>query len=104
MEARCVESSPTPVKSRSHTPTVCVKAKVTWRLNAATEVYGDMLEMGILIRPRSPVLRCRRSVAGLMLTTECMVTTCRRRSRAARIWAAWVASAAWCNQPAQAKA
>ena len=44
--------------------------------NAATEVYGDMLEMGIL--DPTKVTRLARqfaaSVAGLMITTECMIT------------------------------
>ena len=37
--------------------------------NAGTEQYGDMIEMGIL----DPT-KVTRSVAGLMITTECMVT------------------------------
>ena len=44
--------------------------------NAATEVYGDMLEMGILdpTKVTRTALQFAASVAGLMLTTECMVT------------------------------
>ncbi|MEZ7861994.1 MAG: chaperonin GroEL [Aeromonadaceae bacterium] len=44
--------------------------------NAATEVYGDMLEMGILdpTKVTRSALQFAASVAGLMLTTECMVT------------------------------
>src|SRR5574344_2799648 len=43
---------------------------------AATEVYGDMLEMGILdpTKVTRSALQFAASVAGLMLTTECMVT------------------------------
>ncbi len=45
--------------------------------NAATEAYGDMLEMGIL-DPTNKVTRSAlqfaASVAGLMITTECMIT------------------------------
>ncbi|MFB0954074.1 MAG: chaperonin GroEL, partial [Aeromonadaceae bacterium] len=43
--------------------------------NAATEVYGDMLEMGILdpTKVTRSALQFAASVAGLMLTTECMV-------------------------------
>ena len=44
--------------------------------NAATEVYGDMLEMGILdpTKVTRSALQFAASVAGQMLTTECMVT------------------------------
>ena len=44
--------------------------------NAATEVYGDMLEMGILdpTKVTRSALQFAASVAGLMITTECMVT------------------------------
>nr|WP_321240611.1 chaperonin GroEL [uncultured Tolumonas sp.] len=44
--------------------------------NAATEVYGDMLEMGILdpTKVTRLALQFAASVAGLMITTECMVT------------------------------
>ena len=43
---------------------------------AATEVYGDMLEMGILdpTKVTRLALQFAASVAGLMITTECMVT------------------------------
>ena len=44
--------------------------------NAASEVYGDMLEMGILdpTKVTRSALQFAASVAGLMITTECMIT------------------------------
>ena len=44
--------------------------------NAATGEYGDMLEMGILdpAKVTRTALQSAGSVAGLMITTECMVT------------------------------
>jgi len=44
--------------------------------NAATGEYGDMLEMGILdpAKVARTALQSAGSVAGLMITTECMVT------------------------------
>ena len=44
--------------------------------NAATEAYGDMLEMGILdpTKVTRLALQFAASVAGLMITTECMIT------------------------------
>ena len=44
--------------------------------NAGTEEYGDMLEMGILdpTKVTRSALQFAASVAGLMITTECMVT------------------------------
>ncbi|MGL6147797.1 MAG: chaperonin GroEL, partial [Plesiomonas sp.] len=44
--------------------------------NASTEEYGDMLEMGILdpTKVTRSALQYAASVAGLMITTECMVT------------------------------
>ncbi|MEI4269961.1 MAG: chaperonin GroEL, partial [Candidatus Dasytiphilus stammeri] len=44
--------------------------------NASTEVYGDMLSMGILdpTKVTRSALQYAASVAGLMITTECMVT------------------------------
>ena len=43
--------------------------------NAATGEYGDMLEMGILdpTKVTRSALQAAGSVAGLMLTTECMI-------------------------------
>ena len=44
--------------------------------NAATEEYGDMLAMGILdpTKVTRSALQFAASVAGLMITTECMIT------------------------------
>jgi len=44
--------------------------------NAATGEYGDMLEMGILdpAKVTRTALQSAGSVAGLMITTECMIT------------------------------
>ncbi len=44
--------------------------------NAATENYGDMIEMGILdpTKVTRSALQYAASVAGLMVTTECMIT------------------------------
>jgi chaperonin GroEL len=44
--------------------------------NAGTDEYGDMLEMGILdpAKVTRTALQAAASVAGLMITTECMVT------------------------------
>ncbi|HHF3544165.1 TPA: chaperonin GroEL [Haemophilus influenzae] len=44
--------------------------------NAGTEQYGDMIEMGILdpTKVTRSALQFATSVAGLMITTECMVT------------------------------
>ncbi len=44
--------------------------------NAGSETYGDMLEMGILdpTKVTRSALQFAASVAGLMITTECMVT------------------------------
>lgn len=44
--------------------------------NAATEVYGDMIEMGILdpTKVTRSALQYASSIAGLMITTECMIT------------------------------
>ncbi|MFN6887432.1 chaperonin GroEL, partial [Proteus mirabilis] len=44
--------------------------------NAATEAYGDMIEMGILdpTKVTRSALQFAASIAGLMITTEAMVT------------------------------
>ena len=51
------------------------KGKGTYGYNAATDVYGDMLEMGILdpTKVTRLALQNAASVAGLLLTTEVMV-------------------------------
>lgn len=47
-----------------------------WGYNAATEEYGDMIAMGILdpVKVTRSSLQNAASVAGLMITTECMIT------------------------------
>lgn len=44
--------------------------------NAATEVYGNMIDMGILdpTKVTRSALQYAASIAGLMITTECMIT------------------------------
>ncbi|OCG46487.1 chaperonin GroL [Gilliamella sp. Choc5-1] len=50
--------------------------KGNYGYNAATEEYGDMIAMGILdpTKVTRSALQYAASVAGLMITTECMVT------------------------------
>ena len=52
------------------------KGKGNYGFNAATGVYGDMIEMGILdpAKVTRAALQAAASVAGLMVTTEAMVT------------------------------
>lgn len=52
--------------------------------NAATEQYGDMIEMGILdpTKVTRSALQYASSVAGLMITTECMVTDLPKEEKA----------------------
>ena len=65
--------------------------------NAATGEYGDMVEMGVLDRPRSPALALQHaaSVAGLMLTTDRMIAELpegkNRNAWHGRAWAVWAA-------------
>jgi chaperonin GroEL len=51
------------------------EGKGNYGYNAATEVYGDMVEMGVLdpTKVTRTALQNASSVAGLMLTTDCMV-------------------------------
>ncbi|MFT7472988.1 MAG: chaperonin GroEL, partial [Kiritimatiellia bacterium] len=54
-----------------------VKAgKGNYGFNAATGEYGDMIAMGILdpAKVTRTAIQAAGSVAGLMITTECMVT------------------------------
>lgn len=53
-----------------------VEGKGNFGFNAATGEYGDMLEMGILdpTKVTRTALQQAASVAGLMITTECMIT------------------------------
>tara|TARA_R110001583_G_scaffold10698_3_gene49066 strand:+ start:4712 stop:6349 length:1638 start_codon:yes stop_codon:yes gene_type:complete len=52
------------------------KGEGNFGYNAATSEYGDMLEMGILdpTKVTRSALQFAASVAGLMITTECMIT------------------------------
>ena len=52
------------------------QSKGTQGFNAATGEYGDMIEMGILdpAKVTRSALQAASSVAGLMITTECMIT------------------------------
>ncbi len=53
-----------------------LEGKGNYGFNAATGQYGDMLDMGILdpTKVTRTALQQAASVAGLMITTECMVT------------------------------
>lgn len=53
-----------------------LEGKGNYGFNAATGEYGDMLDMGILdpTKVTRTALQQAASVAGLMLTTECMIT------------------------------
>jgi len=52
------------------------QGKGNFGFNAATGEYGDMIEMGILdpAKVTRSALQAAASVAGLMITTECMIT------------------------------
>ena len=52
--------------------------------NAGTEQYGDMLEMGILdpTKVTRSALQFAASIAGLMITTDCMVTELPKEEKA----------------------
>lgn len=53
-----------------------IEGKANYGFNAATGEYGDMLEMGILdpTKVSRTALQQAASVAGMMITTECMIT------------------------------
>jgi chaperonin GroEL len=53
-----------------------VEGKGNYGFNAATGEYGDMLDMGILdpTKVARTALQQAASVAGMMITTECMIT------------------------------
>jgi chaperonin GroEL len=59
----------------------------TFGYNAATGEYGDMVEMGILdpAKVTRTALQSAGSVAGLMITTECMVTDAVEEGGASRM-------------------
>jgi chaperonin GroEL len=50
--------------------------KKNFGYNATTGEYGDMIEMGILdpTKVTRSALQFAASIAGLMITTECMIT------------------------------
>ena len=52
-----------------------ISGKGNYGFNAANETYGDMVEMGVLdpTKVTRSALQNAASVAGLMLTTECMI-------------------------------
>jgi chaperonin GroEL len=52
-----------------------LEGKGNYGFNAANGTYGDMIEMGVLdpTKVTRTALQNAASVAGLMLTTECMV-------------------------------
>jgi chaperonin GroEL len=55
------------------------QGKGNYGFNAASGEYGDMIEMGILdpAKVTRSALQAAASVAGLMITTECMITETR---------------------------
>ena len=69
----CAKSLPTPATSRPSWS--IVRGKGNYGYNAATGEYGDMVEMGVLdpTKVTRTALQNAASVAGLMLTTDCMV-------------------------------
>jgi chaperonin GroEL len=71
--------------------------------NAATGVFGDMIEMGILdpTKVTRTALQNAASIAGLLITTEAMVAELPKKDEpampvTAAAWAAWVA---WISDP-----
>ena len=60
------------------------EGKDNYGYNAGTEQYGDMLEMGILdpTKVTRSALQFAASIAGLMITTECMVTELPKEEKA----------------------
>jgi hypothetical protein len=87
-----------------------LEGKGNFGYNAATGEYGDMVAMGVLdpTKVTRTALQNAASVAGLMLTTDCMVAELVEDKPAGggmpaawAAWAAWVAWAAWawiCNR------
>jgi chaperonin GroEL len=70
--------------------------------NAATGEYGDMIKFGLPdpAKVTRTALQAAGSVAGLMITTECMITDVVEEGLVlvhllCLIWAAWVAWAVW---------
>ena len=58
--------------------------EVNFGYNAATGEYGDMIKMGILdpTKVTRTALQNAASIAGLMITTECMVTDAPKKAEA----------------------
>jgi chaperonin GroEL len=52
-----------------------VEGKGNYGFNAANETYGDLVDMGVLdpTKVTRSALQNAASIAGLMLTTECMI-------------------------------
>ncbi len=72
------------------------KAKGNNGYDVATGQYVDMIAAGIIdpTKVTRSALQNAASIAGLLLTTECMTPTCRKRTnRPCPIWAVW--AAAW---------
>ena len=69
-----------PWRLRSDEPSVVANnvknGQGNYGYNAATGEYGDMVEMGIIdpTKVTRSALQFAGSVAGLMITTECMIT------------------------------
>ena len=65
--------------------------------NAGTEQYGDMIEMGILdpTKVTRSALQFAASVAGLMITTECMVTDLPKMIKPIQVLPEWAVWEAW---------
>ena len=70
--------------------------------NAGTGEYGDMIDMGILdpAKVTRTALQAAASIAGLMITTEAMVSDAADEGGAAArrlclIWAAWADGHGW---------
>ena len=76
-----------------------MEGKGSFGYNAASGEYGDMLAMGVVdpTKVTRVALQNAASIAGLMLTTDCMVAELPEDKPAAAAWAAaiWVAWAAW---------
>jgi chaperonin GroEL len=86
---------PTPVKSRPWCWTRSRNGKGNFGYNAATGEYGDMIEMGILdpAKVTRTALQAAGSIAGLMITTECMITDIPKTKPRlpCPTWVAWAA-------------
>ena len=75
-----------------------IDGKGSFGFNAATSKFGDMIEMGILdpAKVTRTALQAAGSVAGMMITTEAMVTdvpkddTPCHQCQIRVVWAVWV--------------